>query len=58
LIWYIFPVWVSRTKKNLATLLNIPVNFSFHQSYPEKNPFIVEKSVKVGKILAESLTFP
>jgi hypothetical protein len=22
-IWYIFPVWVSRTKKNLATLIYI-----------------------------------
>jgi hypothetical protein len=38
-IWYIFPVWVSCTKKNLATLLSTSVIFSS----PESSPVYLQK---------------
>jgi hypothetical protein len=38
IIWYIFPVWISCTKKNLATPVNSPSrkhHFSFLRPYTE-----------------------
>jgi hypothetical protein len=39
-IWYIFPVLVSWTNKNLATLVNTPIVCILHLPHPKKTETI------------------